>query len=97
MLEMALTVLREPLALSGLLPSVLQLVNRLGSAKGGAELCMQSPAVRAREQLRREQLAAVEGKWYCLARLGGTISLSNQGVLPGRGAVRAKEGSGWER
>ncbi|EFB23668.1 hypothetical protein PANDA_020642 [Ailuropoda melanoleuca] len=37
-----------------------ELVNRLGSAKGGAELCMQSPAVRAREQLRREQLAAVE-------------------------------------
>ncbi|XP_078308594.1 obscurin isoform X39 [Panthera onca] len=37
-----------------------ELVNRLGSARGGAELCMQSPAVRAREQLRREQLAAVE-------------------------------------
>ncbi|XP_043440422.1 obscurin isoform X37 [Prionailurus bengalensis] len=37
-----------------------ELVNRLGSARGGAELCMQSPAVRAREQRRREQLAAVE-------------------------------------
>uniref|UniRef100_A0ABI7ZTT7 Non-specific serine/threonine protein kinase n=1 Tax=Felis catus TaxID=9685 RepID=A0ABI7ZTT7_FELCA len=37
-----------------------ELVNRLGSARGGAELCMQSPAVRAREQHRREQLAAVE-------------------------------------
>ncbi|XP_045659965.1 obscurin isoform X26 [Ursus americanus] len=37
-----------------------ELVNRLGSARGGAELCMQSPAVRAREQLHREQLAAVE-------------------------------------
>ncbi|XP_032190991.1 obscurin isoform X28 [Mustela erminea] len=37
-----------------------ELVNRLGSARGGVELCMQSPAVRAREQLRREQLATVE-------------------------------------
>ncbi|XP_064451756.1 obscurin isoform X11 [Mirounga angustirostris] len=37
-----------------------ELVNRLGSARGGAELCMQSPAVRAREQLHREQLAAME-------------------------------------
>ncbi|KAF3815626.1 hypothetical protein GH733_016518 [Mirounga leonina] len=37
-----------------------ELVNRLGSARGGAELCMQSPAVRAREQLQREQLAAME-------------------------------------
>lgn len=53
------------------LPSTLQLVNRLGSARGGAELCMQSPAVRAREQLHREQLAAMEGKCYCGARLGG--------------------------
>ncbi|XP_032704376.1 obscurin [Lontra canadensis] len=37
-----------------------ELVNRLGSARGGVELCMQSPAVQAREQLRREQLATVE-------------------------------------
>ncbi|XP_077923838.1 obscurin-like [Halichoerus grypus] len=37
-----------------------ELVNQLGSARGGAELCMQSPAVRAREQLHREQLAAME-------------------------------------
>lgn len=72
MLEMAWTVPREPLALSGLLPSILQLVNRLGSARGGAELCMQSPAVRVREQLRREQLAAMEGKCYCGTRLGET-------------------------
>ncbi|XP_030171159.1 obscurin isoform X29 [Lynx canadensis] len=39
-----------------------ELVNRLGSARGGAELCMQSPAVRAREQRRREQLAVVEAE-----------------------------------
>uniref|UniRef100_A0A8C4MIZ6 Obscurin n=1 Tax=Equus asinus asinus TaxID=83772 RepID=A0A8C4MIZ6_EQUAS len=38
-----------------------ELVNRLGSTRGGAELSMQSPALRAREQRRREQLAAVEG------------------------------------
>ncbi|CAK7307085.1 OBSCN [Vulpes lagopus] len=37
-----------------------ELVNQLGSVRGGAELCMQSPVVRAREQLHREQLAAVE-------------------------------------
>uniref|UniRef100_G3TNU4 Uncharacterized protein n=1 Tax=Loxodonta africana TaxID=9785 RepID=G3TNU4_LOXAF len=37
-----------------------ELVNRLGSARGGAELYMQSPALRAREQPRREQLVAVE-------------------------------------
>uniref|UniRef100_A0A673TIF7 Obscurin n=1 Tax=Suricata suricatta TaxID=37032 RepID=A0A673TIF7_SURSU len=37
-----------------------ELVNRLGSARGGAELCMQSPATRAREQRHREQLAAME-------------------------------------
>ncbi|XP_070426092.1 obscurin isoform X23 [Equus przewalskii] len=37
-----------------------ELVNRLGSTRGGAELSMQSPALRAREQRRREQLAAVE-------------------------------------
>uniref|UniRef100_A0A8C5XAV9 non-specific serine/threonine protein kinase n=1 Tax=Microcebus murinus TaxID=30608 RepID=A0A8C5XAV9_MICMU len=38
-----------------------ELVNRLGSTRGGADLCMQSPAVRAREQRHRQQLvAAVE-------------------------------------
>ncbi|XP_072640799.1 obscurin isoform X5 [Canis lupus baileyi] len=37
-----------------------ELVNQLGSVRGGAELCVQSPVVRAREQLHREQLAAVE-------------------------------------
>ncbi|XP_072620070.1 obscurin isoform X13 [Vulpes vulpes] len=37
-----------------------ELVNQLGSVRGGAELCMQSPVVRAREQLHREQLAAME-------------------------------------
>lgn len=91
MLEMALTVLREPLALSGLLPSVLQLVNRLGSARGGAELCMQSPAVRAREQLHREQLAAVEGKWYCGARLGGNHQPFQSGCASW---TRGSEGQG---
>ena len=95
-LQMTCMVPREPQALSRLLPSALQLVNRLGSARGGAELCMQSPAVRAREQHRREQLAAVEGE-CCGAGLGETTSFSNQGVLLGGGAVRAKEGSGWER
>uniref|UniRef100_H0XN61 Uncharacterized protein n=1 Tax=Otolemur garnettii TaxID=30611 RepID=H0XN61_OTOGA len=38
-----------------------ELVNRLGSTRGGADLYMQSPALRAREQRHREQLmAAVE-------------------------------------
>ncbi|KAM8936229.1 obscurin-like isoform 2-T2 [Lycaon pictus] len=37
-----------------------ELVNQLGSVRGGAELCVQSPVVRAREQLHREQLAAME-------------------------------------
>ncbi|XP_045423418.1 obscurin isoform X23 [Lemur catta] len=38
-----------------------ELVNRLGSTRGGADLCLQSPALRAREQHRREQLvSAVE-------------------------------------
>lgn len=95
MLEMAPTVARVSLALSRLLPSVLQLVNRLGSARGGVELCMQSPAVRAREQLRREQLATVEGKCYWGARL--VASLSDQSVFPGERVVRAEEESGWER
>ncbi|XP_065729549.1 obscurin [Phocoena phocoena] len=37
-----------------------ELVNRLGSKRGGAELFMQSPALQAREQHHVEQLAAVE-------------------------------------
>ncbi|KAK7798725.1 hypothetical protein U0070_000242 [Myodes glareolus] len=38
-----------------------ELVNRLGSSRGGGELYMQSPALRARDQHHREQLvAAVE-------------------------------------
>ncbi|EPY89677.1 hypothetical protein CB1_000086001 [Camelus ferus] len=37
-----------------------ELVNRLGSKRGGAELFMQSPALQAQDQHRREQLAAVE-------------------------------------
>ncbi|KAL6089773.1 hypothetical protein STEG23_015653, partial [Scotinomys teguina] len=38
-----------------------ELVNRLGSTRGGGELYMQSPALRARDQYHREQLvAAVE-------------------------------------
>uniref|UniRef100_A0A8W4FLN6 Obscurin n=1 Tax=Sus scrofa TaxID=9823 RepID=A0A8W4FLN6_PIG len=38
-----------------------ELVNWLGSKRGGAELFMQSPALQARQQHRKEQLAAVEG------------------------------------
>ncbi|MXQ93370.1 hypothetical protein E5288_WYG021124 [Bos mutus] len=53
---------------SGLLPQAggepllyaLQLVNRLGSKRSRAELLMQSPVLRAREQHRVERLAAVE-------------------------------------
>ncbi|XP_022419029.2 obscurin isoform X4 [Delphinapterus leucas] len=37
-----------------------ELVNQLGSKRGGAELFMQSPALQAREQHHVEQLAAVE-------------------------------------
>uniref|UniRef100_A0A480NE76 non-specific serine/threonine protein kinase n=1 Tax=Sus scrofa TaxID=9823 RepID=A0A480NE76_PIG len=37
-----------------------ELVNWLGSKRGGAELFMQSPALQARQQHRKEQLAAVE-------------------------------------
>uniref|UniRef100_A0A2K6GY28 non-specific serine/threonine protein kinase n=1 Tax=Propithecus coquereli TaxID=379532 RepID=A0A2K6GY28_PROCO len=35
-----------------------ELVNRLGSTRGGADLSLQSPALRAREQRHREQLVA---------------------------------------
>ncbi|XP_076994026.1 obscurin-like isoform X3 [Tamandua tetradactyla] len=37
-----------------------ELTNRLGSTRGGTELCVQSSALQAREQHRREQLVAVE-------------------------------------
>lgn len=48
--------------------SLRQLVNRLGSTRGGGELYMQSPALRARDQHHREQLvAAVEGRLYVCA------------------------------
>lgn len=49
--------LRGPVGPEWLLPSVLQLVNQLGSTRGGVDLFMPSPALRA-----QEQLAAVEGK-----------------------------------
>lgn len=61
----------EPRALSEPLLSALQLVNRLGSKRGGAELFMQSPALQAREQHHVEQLAAVEGECFlCQSRPG---------------------------
>lgn len=53
----------EPQALSGLCClSVLQLVNRLGSTRGGVELSLQSPALRTQEEHCQERIAVVEGR-----------------------------------
>lgn len=60
------------LSSSGPLLFLWQLVNRLGSTRGGGELYMQSPALRARDQHHREQLvAAVEGR-LCVCALSVT-------------------------
>lgn len=56
--------LGEPQPLRKHLSSAPQLVNWLGSKRGGAELFMQSPALQARQQHRKEQLAAVEGECH---------------------------------
>lgn len=81
----------------------LQLVNRLGSARGGVELCLQSPALQAQEQRRQEHIDVVEGRcshqvsaWLDLLAPGWglvweTISPSHQSVLLGGRAVRAVE------
>lgn len=42
--------------------SFLQLVNRLGSTRGGTELSLQSPVLRAQEQRCREHIAVLEGR-----------------------------------
>lgn len=60
------------LSSSGPLLSLWQLVNRLGSTRGGGELYMQSPALRARDQHHREQIvAAVEGR-FCVCDVSVT-------------------------
>lgn len=56
----------EPQAGGEPLLYALQLVNRLGSKRSRAELLMQSPVLRAREQHRVERLAAVEGECLCV-------------------------------
>uniref|UniRef100_A0A8C0WIZ1 Uncharacterized protein n=1 Tax=Castor canadensis TaxID=51338 RepID=A0A8C0WIZ1_CASCN len=51
-----------------------ELVNRLGSTRGGGELYMQSPALRAQDQHHRQQLmAAVEGRFTALEETITTV------------------------
>lgn len=75
--------------------SILQLVNRLGSTRGGGELYMQSPVLPAWEQRHREQtVAAIEGRCHracCPCCLGGSSGLSLVSQLhsqPGLGDSR---------
>uniref|UniRef100_A0A8C5LEG3 Obscurin n=1 Tax=Jaculus jaculus TaxID=51337 RepID=A0A8C5LEG3_JACJA len=61
-----------------------ELVNRLGSARGGGELYMQSPALRPRDQPRREQLmAAVEADEEATSVLWRLLSPEALGPSPG--------------
>lgn len=70
------------LSSSRLLLSLWQLVNRLGSTRAGGELYMQSPALRARDQHRRDQLvAAVEGR-FCVCAVSVTRGWSNARLEP---------------
>lgn len=61
----------------------LQLVNRLGSARGGAELFLQSPALQAQEQRRQEHFDVVEGR--CSHQVSAWLDPPRAWVGPGMG------------